>query len=346
MDTMCYKTSIILLSLVLVQTMGISADALQNSGEVSVHILEEAQVTGRIIYLGNIATIEASDAEYVSKLKDINISSAAEPGFSQIFYIGFVKSRMRQQGFSPENIIWSGSERTLVKTKSLCLSPQEIQAYAEKFIHETRNGKGIPNQSEVASSVLVQPVNEIRSVILPHGEIAVNVEVAGQTALSFNSSICGIVPLKFTISVDDQLCEKRVILFKVEILKEVILAAHTLDKHKIIEANDLRRSLRDVGVLSSFYTGSEALIGKRAKRMIHKDELITSDMVDVPPIINRGDIVTIVIESPAFRISTQGKSREDGIRGQIIRVVNTLSMKEIAAQVVNEKLVRVMYIDR
>ena len=67
-------------------------------------------------------------------------------------------------------------------------------------------------------------------------------------------------------------------------------------------------------------------------------------MIEALPVVFQGDLITIVIESPAFRITAQGKAKEDGAPGQIIRVANTSSMKEIPAQVVGEKLVKVAFL--
>ena len=134
--------------------------------------------------------------------------------------------------------------------------------------------------------------------------------------------------------------------FKVMVLKEVLVAAHVLDRHEVIAEDDLRLALRDVGgslAHASILSRKTELIGKRAKRMIREGTVIAADMVEDTPIVNRGELVTIIIESPAFRITTQGKAREAGARHQIIRVMNISSMKEITAEVIDDKLVRVEF---
>jgi flagella basal body P-ring formation protein FlgA len=164
-----------------------------------------------------------------------------------------------------------------------------------------------------------------------------------QLAFPGRPSVNGIVPLKFIIFVDGEEYERRTVLFRVEVLKEVLVASRALDRHEVIEEDDVQLALRDIGMLSNIFSQKDSLIGKRTKKIIPDGSIIVGDMVEVPPIIKQGDMVKIIIESQAFRITAQGKARQAGAYGSIIRVMNTLSMKEITAQVIDEKSVRVSF---
>jgi flagella basal body P-ring formation protein FlgA len=306
-----------------------------DTGEkISIVMVERALVTGREIHLGDIASIKSASGSLLEEARNAQICRASEPGFSKTLHVGYIKSRLRQQGIPDEYISWSGAQQVIVETKATRLTPQKILSHAEvslKFWINTRCS--IPGVS-----VHIQPVNEIRSVTLPYGEVTVEVQPVSP------NSIGGIVPLSFAISVDDRECEKRVILFKVEILKEVVIAVRNLDKNKAIESEDLRIALRNIGEHLDVFFQKDELIGKRSRRPIPEGTVITGNMIEALPVVFQGDLVTIVIESPAFRITAQGKAKEDGAPGQIIRVANISSMKEIPAQVVGEKLVKVAFL--
>jgi len=304
------------------------------SGEISIVMLERALVTEREIHLEDIASIKSANESLQEEAGKVQICRAAEPGFSKTLHVGYIKSRVRQQGIPDEHITWSGAQQVVVETKATRLTTQKILSHAKVFLTSWINTRC----SISGSSVHIQPVNEIRPVTLPYGEVTVEIQPASP------NSIGGTVPLSFAISVDGRECEKRVILFKVDILKEVVIAAQTLDKHKAIEAEDLRIALKDIsGDLDVFFQKDE-LTGKRSRRPIPEGTIITGNMVEAMPIVFQGDVVTIVIESPAFRITAQGKAKEDGAPGQIIRVANISSMKEIPAQVLGEKLVKVAFL--
>ncbi len=310
-------------------------------------INKEALILESEVLLKDIASVAASDETLADMLRNVQICSAAQPGRSKALHVGYIKSRVRQQGILPESIKWGGSQQIVVKTESQTLSRQEILSYAEQFIIEQmkpdkkgRNGRKPALQT---SRTEILPISGIQPAILPHGEVAVKVEPMHGAPANGN------IPLKLIISVDGRVCEKRMAFFKITVLKDVLVAAQTLDRHEVIAEDDVLLALRNVGgslARSSFFSREAELVGMRAKRMIRAGTALTADMVEGTPIINRGDVVTIIIESRSFTITTQGKAREAGARHQMIRVTNTSSMKEITAEVIDEKLVRVTFAGR
>jgi len=333
MSLWVYRSLIFALALFL--TVGALSSESQ-SEQASIAMKEKAVITGRAIFLGDIASIESSDESLLSALKKIEICSAAEPGFSQTLHAGYIKSRMRQQGIVPESIKWGDCQRAQVETKAQHLSSKELLSYAEKFIKSRR----LKNSADAVSSIQVRPMNDMRPAVLPCGKVDVKVQLA---SFSGQPAVNGIVPLRFAISVDGKECERRTVLFRIEALKEVLVATRLLEMHRIIEADDMQPALRDIGMSTSVFSQKGSLIGMRTKRFIPAGGIIVGDMVEVPPIIEQGDVVKIIIESPVFRITAQGKARQAGARGSVIRVMNTVSMKEITARIVDEKSVRVAF---
>lgn len=306
-----------------------------DAGEkISIVMVERALVTGREVHLEDIASINSASEALQEEARKVQICRASEPGFSKTLHLGYIKSRLRQQGIPDEHVSWSGAQQVIVETKATRLTPQKIRSHAEAFLTSWINTRC----SISGASVHIQPVNEIRPVTLPYGEVAVEVQPVSP------NSIGGTVPLNFAVSVDGRECEKRVILFKIEIFKEVVIAAHNLDKNKAIESEDLRIAVRDIGEHLDVFFQKDELTGKRSRMPIPEGAVITGKMVEALPVVFQGDLVTIIIESSAFRITAQGKAKEDGAPGQIIQVVNTSSLKEIPAQVIGEKLVKVAFL--
>lgn len=348
---MRYTLRHISFSLILLIMIGAGSEAAESKAtplSISIMINEQATIASSMILLGDVAVIESSGKASADKLRKIHICSAAGPDLSRTLHIGYVKSRVRQQGILPESINWSGAERVVVKTKAQYLSPEEILSHAEKYLREQRaksEKRGLNGGKQEAKTSAFQndgmqfrPLSKIRQAVLPCGEVVVNVESMSSASRS------GTIPLKFTILVDGREYEKRLISFKMAILREILVTTHALVRHKVIEEDDLCLALRDIGghlAGASVLSKKEELIGKRTRRTIRQGAIIVGDMVEDTPIVNPGDLVTIIIESPAFKITAQGRAREAGVRGRIIRVMNTSSMKEVTAEVINEKLVRV-----
>lgn len=83
------------------------------------------------------------------------------------------------------------------------------------------------------------------------------------------------------------------------------------------------------------------LIGKTPRHALRAHEPLRNADVQVPIVVHKGDLVTIVLETSAMRLTAQGKALDDGGLGAAIRVANTKSGRVIDAAVVAGNLVTV-----
>jgi flagella basal body P-ring formation protein FlgA len=83
------------------------------------------------------------------------------------------------------------------------------------------------------------------------------------------------------------------------------------------------------------------LIGKTPRRLLRADEPLRNDDVQVPLVVHKGDLVTVVLETPMMRLTAQGKALENGGMGAGIRIANTKSGRIIDATVTGPNLVAV-----
>jgi flagella basal body P-ring formation protein FlgA len=83
------------------------------------------------------------------------------------------------------------------------------------------------------------------------------------------------------------------------------------------------------------------LIGKTPLRLLHAEEPLRNADVQVPVVVHKGDLVTIVLETRTMRLTVQGKALDDGGMGAAIRVANTKSNRVIDATVAGPNLVTV-----
>jgi flagella basal body P-ring formation protein FlgA len=86
---------------------------------------------------------------------------------------------------------------------------------------------------------------------------------------------------------------------------------------------------------------AHALIGKTPSRLLNADEPLHNGDVQVPVVVHKNDLVTIVLETPMMRLTAQGKALQDGGMGASIRVANTKSSRVIDATVDGPSLVAV-----
>ena len=69
------------------------------------------------------------------------------------------------------------------------------------------------------------------------------------------------------------------------------------------------------------------------RRDTNGDEIINTHDVMPPRFIVRGTLITMQIETPFMSLTVQGKALQDGVKGDVVRVLNTQSNRVIEGTV-------------
>ena len=124
----------------------------------------------------------------------------------------------------------------------------------------------------------------------------------------------------------------------------IVLLRHAVARGAVLRADDLVVEERELtGVPSSVVTTLADVVGKETRAALPANAPITLTALASPLLVRRGDVVTIIVETPGMRLSTPGEALEPGAAGAQIRVRNRKSQQEIAAQVVERGIVLVQY---
>jgi len=108
---------------------------------------------------------------------------------------------------------------------------------------------------------------------------------------------------------------------QVELVRDVVIARRPINHGQKIDARDLQLSerrftdQRGMGV-----TDLEAVVGKEARRFFKPGQMLEARYLAEPPLVQRGDLVTIYVRRGALTIKTSGRAQESGTLGQIIEV--------------------------
>jgi flagella basal body P-ring formation protein FlgA len=127
---------------------------------------------------------------------------------------------------------------------------------------------------------------------------------------------------------------------RIEVLREVVVAARNLPAGTIVSEEDLRMQkkwLRRMNVRS--LENMEDAVGRRLSSLIRSGMEIANTMLKDVPLVKKGKPVKIVFNTAMMQITTVGLPEEDGAAGAIIRVRNLTSNKIIYGRVVGDALV-------
>ena len=126
----------------------------------------------------------------------------------------------------------------------------------------------------------------------------------------------------------------------VDIFDSVVCASRHLKKGDIIRKDDIHLVKKNISHLSSkVLMDPRKVVGLRVKHNVQEDTCLKEWMLERSPIVKRGDMVTILAESGGLRVTAPGKVLEKGYLGELIRVQNAMSKRQIHARVVNNSTV-------
>lgn len=129
----------------------------------------------------------------------------------------------------------------------------------------------------------------------------------------------------------------------VAVMQDVLVTAVPLSRDHAIGRQDVEVARRDVSTLVGGYmTDVTDVLGQRLKRSVAKGTLLTPAQVSPAILIERGQTVTLTVESASLNISMTGKALMDGTANQRIRVENLASGRVVEGLVVTSENVRVL----
>lgn len=128
----------------------------------------------------------------------------------------------------------------------------------------------------------------------------------------------------------------------VHLFGEVVCAAQSLERHQILQSGDLITIRREINMLGPDFVNSATFaIGTELKTTLRPGAIIYKRFLKKPEVVKRGDVVSIMAQTDRLKIRVPGRIESAGAMGDLIRVKNLMSRKEIYARVINSEEVQV-----
>jgi flagella basal body P-ring formation protein FlgA len=195
----------------------------------------------------------------------------------------------------------------------------------EELVSLVREKMGIPN---------LEPLSQdIPSVILPEGTLRIDIKQLSST----NSKV---LVVKVSFYVDDKYIKAVNLSFKTDIKKVVYAVKVYVPKGTVITEEMIAEKTVD-SIVPSAIEKKEDIIGKVATRILYPGQIITSNAVVEPPLVNKNEEVEAIRRIGNLTISTKLIALQDGYFGQTIRLRNPSSFKEVLGTVIGRGKVEV-----
>jgi len=182
----------------------------------------------------------------------------------------------------------------------------------------------------------IKEVRGYEKILLPPGAFSCEVLLHEQTHRGGN------ITATLLFLMNGREIKKVRVSARVNIYADVIATRHFLKRHHEIQEADIQRVNKNVSLLpQDVIIEVKDILGKRTTISVNGEEPLRVGMVEVPPVIKKGDRVILLVENPLFKITTLGEAREDGRRGDRVKLVNLSSKKEVYGKVLDGNTIRI-----
>lgn len=304
----------------------------RSAGEpsITVSLRAESAVRGPEIRLGDIAEIHGRDGGQVERLRAIEVARAPLPGLTRTLDLAYLKARLRLANVDLATLALDAPAGISVTTASQQISGADLVAAVREHL--------LAAGPEDAGRLSIHPTGAAPAPLtVPAGRLELTVRTRP------SAELLGTVSATVEAWVDGTLARSLSVPVRVAVQSEVVVAARPITRGARLAADDVRVERRELGAGQDPVRVVDAVIGLQATRGIAVGEPIQPALLEQPPLVRRGDIVLLTTEGRGLRAVTQGEAKEDGKEGQVIRVRNLHSNREVYGQVDAERSVRVPF---
>ena len=141
---------------------------------------------------------------------------------------------------------------------------------------------------------------------------------------------------------DNDHAAQRTVHGRVEFLIRVPVPARMIRRGETVARDDIQwREINLRQLAADPVDSADQIVGRAARRTLRLTQPVRSSDLRAPIVIDKGALVTIVLNSPGIRLTSTGRALEDGADGEMIRVINMQSKRTVEATVIAKNLVRV-----
>ncbi len=282
------------------------------------------------LVLSDLGAVEG-DPALAERLRSIRLGPAPTVGNSYLLDPEFLRARLRQGNIDPARVQIVAPDRIVV-TRAIQVVPGSalVEAAGRQTLQrlETLDPRGGP--------YVLTPLSRPADLRVPTGTVDL------PARLDALSPPYLFVAATVTVKVDGRGYQTVPLTFRVGRSQQVVVASHAIEPRTVLRAADFSQEARSSAEVPP---GALATVAEpqdlEAVRSIRPGEIVTDRHVRPKLIVRRGETVTMLVEGSGFRITAPGLAAEDARRGDVVRLVNPASKREVLGRVEAPGVVRV-----
>ena len=277
---------------------------------VLINLLGKAEVSNANITLGDVAQVDGMNDPLARIVKDVVLASS--PDFGQKIVIGRedIRARLVNNRIDPVRVSLIGAVDVEVSREGRSVARSEITDLVEDYV------RSCWPDDDVRLDIEYQRLPD--NPTLPSDDLQLTILDPIRPRFS------GAVSVSVVAVGDDGITEQRFpVSARVKTYEQVVVLRDDLPRSHVLSPDDVQYVERETTVSRGEPIKSvEELAGKRLRRQIRSGVVLTTDDIEFPPLIERGDEVTLIVEYKSIRIGCVGKAWQRGRKGDKILVRN------------------------
>ncbi len=286
-----------------------------------------ATVTGEFFALGDIATLNPSSSELASRM----IYRSPAPGKKMTYKTGEIQSYLKQTDDDFAEVVWAGAKTINIIREGIVITPEKIAGIINEYLEKNRQRTQVEN-----IHMEFIPSRQPKTFTLPKGKLSCRV-------LPADSQLYRSKSFNITFSVDGKVEKNLAVRGNIKATAPVVVAAADIPRGTLLSDSDIQVVTMNLDRLRDPCFFPQQLRGQKVKRNLRQGAVIEKSMVAFPPLVKRGELITVTAKNGGLKVTATGIAKSNGKEGETIRVKNSGSGKEILCKVVGPGMVMVEF---
>ncbi len=233
----------------------------------------------------------------------------------------------KTQNSSLKSVIWKGAPLVTLTRESVIITSEKIRQIIDDYLKKNRHR--LPDaQISFTPDMLPLPF-ELETGSHSWDVIPSSPNIIGSSRFSIIFKVNGKVRKNFSVT------------GQTKAITSVVVTTRRLKYGEILTSEMVTVADRDISSLPGYSRAVTEVIGSVLKRNLSEGAPLDPESVELPPVINRGELVKIVVSTGGLQVTATGIARSNGRQDEMIRVQNTNSNKLIYCRVEAPGLVEV-----
>lgn len=298
----------------------------EDSAPTWITLSSTSEIRGLVVRLGDVAEVKSLDATLARRIRAIEIGRFDEGRERIALTADSLKAILKNNGLSDADVVLRGAKSIVVTPLSTTVGPDRIRRMVERHVRRVLAGETID---------AIRAARPLRPVSIPSAKFRTELRIEPDDK---NELYAGRVDLALAVVVDGRVARRVPLPTIVERRGSVVVARKRIRAGRALRYEDLEIREVTLGAQGAgVFTRIEDAIGAMTRAPLVGGQPLRKDQLRQPPVIRRGDLITVSVQIGSLKASALCKAMKDAAPGERFSLQNLGSKKTVYAVAVDSR---------